>query len=144
MTQNSSYHSEGREVEAEIGSWKYIDSLEEAFSHDSINYFEVGGVVTSNCTTKISFFVEFGADTSYYISEVRKAIHATIQICPNWFDLGNAEEKRMHKTEDIECHRVVATGISTRRWDTHSKIHRMKGRCCQDKVDHRGIVEQVQ
>ena len=39
---------------------------------DSGNYFEVGGVVTSNCMTmisffvvvKISFFVEFGADTS--------------------------------------------------------------------------------
>ena len=38
---------EGRKVKAEIGSQKHIDSLEEVFSHDSINYFEVGGVVMS-------------------------------------------------------------------------------------------------
>ena len=86
----------------EISSWKHIDSLEETFSRDSINYFEVGRVITSNCTMKISLFVEFRADTSCDISEVGKSIHATIQICPNWFNLGNAEEKRMHKTKDIE------------------------------------------
>ena len=69
---------EGRELEAEIGSQKHIDSLEEAFGCDSINYFEVGGVVASNCMTKVGFFIEFGADMSCDISKVREMIHATI------------------------------------------------------------------
>ena len=81
-----------REGKSEISLRKHIDSVEEAFSCNSVNYFEVGGVVTSNCTMKINFFVEFGADMSCDISEARKAIHATIQICSNRFDLGNAEE----------------------------------------------------
>ena len=52
---------EGRKLKAEISLRKHIDIVEE-FSLDSVNYLEVGGVVTSNCTTKISFFVGFGAD----------------------------------------------------------------------------------
>ena len=69
---------EGRKFEVEIGSWKHIDNLEEAFGRDSVNYFEAGGVVASNCMTKVSFFIEFGVDTSCDISKVREAIHATI------------------------------------------------------------------
>ena len=41
--------SEGRKLKAEISSRKYVDSLKEAFSRNSVNYFEVGEVVTSNC-----------------------------------------------------------------------------------------------
>ena len=89
----------GKEIEAEISSGKYVDSLKEMFGCNSVNYFEVCRVVSSNCTAKVSLFIDFGADTSCDIIEVRKAIHPTIQICPNWFDLGNTEE---HKTEDIE------------------------------------------
>ena len=70
---------EGRKLEVEISSsQKHIDSLKEAFGHNSVNYFEVGGVVMSNCMMKVSFFVELGTDTSCDISEDRKAIHATI------------------------------------------------------------------
>lgn len=77
---------EGRKIEAEIGSWKYIDSLEDAFGGNSVNYYEVGGVVASNCTTKISFFVEFGADTSCDIGEVRRSMppFRSAQIGSTW------------------------------------------------------------
>jgi hypothetical protein len=55
--------------------------VEEAFGRDSIDYFEVGGVVTSNCATKINFFVEFGADTSCDISEDSRRIGISCRRC---------------------------------------------------------------
>ena len=48
--------------------------------------------------------VERLADVRRDFSEVGQTIHATVEIGPDGLDLRDAEEKRMHETEDVECH----------------------------------------
>ena len=77
---------EGRKLEAEISSRKYIESLKEVFSRNSVNYFEVSKVVTSNCSARWrSVFL-------LSLEWIRVVISA------------RSGRQSMHKTEDTECH----------------------------------------
>ena len=53
---------------------------------------------------KFSLLIQLHANVGSDVSEVRKAIHSTVEISPDKLDLGDAEEERMHETRDVECH----------------------------------------
>ena len=50
---------------------------------------------------KFSLFVQLCLNVGSDVSEVRKTIHSTDEISPDRLDLGDAEEKGMHETEDV-------------------------------------------
>jgi CBS domain-containing protein len=93
-----------REVEAEIRTRKNINGLKESLSFNSVDDLEVRRVITSDSAAKFSFFVQFRANAGGDVSEVGKAVHSTVEIGPDRFDLGDAEEERMHETKEVECH----------------------------------------
>jgi len=47
------------------------------------------------------------------VSEVRKAIHSTVEISLDRLDLGDIEEEGMHETENVECHFFGREGANT-------------------------------
>lgn len=51
---------------------------------------------------KVGFLVEFNTDANGDIGKIREAIHSAIQVSPDWFDLSDTEEERLHESEDIE------------------------------------------
>ena len=88
----------------EVGTWGDIDGLQDALRLDTIDDLEVGSVVASDCPTELTLLVEFGTDAAGDLCEVRKTIHASIEVSPDRLDLSDAEEKRVHKAENVEGH----------------------------------------
>ena len=93
-----------REVELEVGTRSDIDGLENTFSLDAIDRLEICGVVSCNSATKIALLVQVLTNATSNVSEIWNTIHTTVEISLNRFDLGDAEKKRVHETEDVECH----------------------------------------
>jgi hypothetical protein len=67
---------------------------------------EICGIIASDCTAKLSLFVDVVTDTSRYVSEISDAAETTTQVTPNWLDLGNTEQYWVHESEDIESHHL--------------------------------------
>ena len=58
-------------------------------------------IVASDRAVKFSLFVQLRPKAGSDVGEVRKTIHSTDEISPDRLDLGDAEEKGMHETEDV-------------------------------------------
>jgi hypothetical protein len=43
-------------------------------------------------------------DAARYVSDINNAVETTAQVTPNWFDLSDAEQDRVHKSKDVEGH----------------------------------------
>src|SRR6266850_228520 len=92
------------EFEAEIGARGDVDSLEYTLSLGTVDDLEFCGVVTSDCAAKLSLLVDAHTDAGRDFSKIGNAVETTAQVAPNWFDLSNAEQDRVHESEDIEGH----------------------------------------
>jgi hypothetical protein len=87
--------------------------LKESLSFNSVDDLEVRRVVTSDSAAKFSFLVELRPNAGSDVGEVRKAIHSTVEISPDRFDLRDAEEEGVHETEDVESHLFGREGADT-------------------------------
>jgi hypothetical protein len=92
------------EFEAEIGARGDIDGLKDALGFGAIDDLEFSGVVTRDCTAKLSFFVNAYMDAGRHVSKIGDAVETTAQVAPNWFDLSNAEEDWVHESEGVKGH----------------------------------------
>ena len=92
------------EFKAEIGTRCNVDGLKNAFGFGAINDLELSGVIARNGTTKLGLLIDVDADFARHISEIGNAVKATAQVTPDWFDLSDAEQNRVHEPEDVEGH----------------------------------------
>lgn len=93
-----------REIKAEIGTRGDVDGLKNTFGFGAIDDLKLSGVIARNSTTKFGLLIDINADSAGHLSEIGDAVEATTQVTPDWFDLSNAEQNRVHKSEDIESH----------------------------------------
>ena len=93
---------EGREIELEVGIGGNVDGLKDTFSFDTIDDLKVGRILPGNGATGVVLLHDIRLDVSGDIGEVEKVIHATVEIGPDGFNLRDAEEERVHQTEDVE------------------------------------------
>lgn len=91
-------------VELEIGAWCNVHCLKNALSAAPIDGSEVGGIVSGDSTTKVALGFQLQADLGSDVRKVRQAIHSTVEIGPDGFDLSDAEEQGMHETKNVEGH----------------------------------------
>ena len=101
---------ERREIKLEVGAEGSVDGLKNTLSFDTVNDLKVCRVVPGNGGTGLTLLHDVRSDASGDIGGVGKAIHATVEIGPDGFNLRDAEEERVHQTEDIECHPLHREG----------------------------------
>jgi len=92
------------EVEAEVGAGLNIDRGEQLLRFDTVNDLVIRSVVPGDGAANIGSLVQLRANLASDVGKVRKAIHSTVQIGPDWFNLGDGEKERVHKAENVECH----------------------------------------
>lgn len=99
-----------REVEFEVRARRDGDGLHDALNLTAVLDLEVGSVVLGNSATQVALLRDGLANASRDLCEVGNAIHATAEVGPDWLDLSDAEEKRVHESEQVERHLLRAEG----------------------------------
>jgi hypothetical protein len=83
------YVKYGREVFPDAQALSTVDDL------------KFCGVIANDCMMKLSLV---DADTGRHVSEISDAAETTAQVTPNWLDLRNTEQYRLHESKDVEGH----------------------------------------
>jgi len=78
--------------------------LEDALGLDAIDYLEVRRVIPGNGAMGVALLHDVRSDAGGDVGKVRETVHASIEISPDGFNLGDTEEEWVHQTEDVESH----------------------------------------
>lgn len=84
------------EAELEVGSGGNRNLLVHALGLHAVNDAVIGRVVDGNGSSEVASELELSSDLGRDLGEVRKLVHASVEVGPNGLDLSDVEEERVH------------------------------------------------
>lgn len=101
------------EIEGEVGTRANFHGLHKTFGLRTVDNLVVRSIIASNGAAELTLLVECDADTGGDLGKVREAIHATVEVGPERFNLGYREEKGVHQTKQVEGHLLRREGADS-------------------------------